>query len=489
MRTLARFTTSTWVLISFLFVLLIGANTYLSRSTITELNTLQQDIRHSADVIDLLQRAHTNLLTAESGQRGFLITQDEEYLRHYKKASLELESLSELSPTLFLQVDLQSEELQELFKLVKEKTDDMDEIVAKAQNDNFRQAIRIVETDEGRVKYTRIRQLLSSISSRENASRAEQITNLQSVTQESQRNVIISFFTSVLLVLGLVVLARANLQANRERQHEIEAQNTKLTEAVSERTRELSIFSDELARSNRELEDFAFVASHDLQEPLRKITAFGDRLETSDNLSDKQHDYLQRMRSAASRMSTLINDLLEFSRITTRGKEFQDVDLNTIIEHSVDDLDVLIEETAVEVVVDKLPEIIADPTQMRQLFFNLIANGIKFSSGEKQSKVHVSAEQITKPDSIELEGFDDWYKFSIVDNGIGFDQEYAEKIFAPFQRLHSRQEYKGTGIGLAICRRIVERHNGLISAIGKSGEGAIFEICLPAKNYLISIKQ
>ncbi len=486
---LAKFTNGTWVLIFLLFVVLIGANTYLSRTTITDLNGIQKDIRYSTEVIDLLQRAHTNLLTAESGQRGFLITEDNEYLKHYKDAIVELRKLSEISPSLFLDKDVQEKEVKRLFELLEQKTAEMDETVKNAQADKFRQAIKIVETDAGRVMYTNIRNLIKSISARENANRQAQIYYLENVSKESQRNIIISFFTSLLLVIGLVVLARANIMSNRERHREIENQNTRLTEAVEERTKELSMFSDELARSNRELEDFAFVASHDLQEPLRKIMAFGDRLESSDNLSERQQDYLQRMRGAASRMSTLISDLLEFSRINTRGKDFQLVDLNMIVNNCVDDLNVLIEESQVVLVLDDLPSINADATQMRQLFFNLLANGIKFSSGVENAKVELHVEQIAKPNTIDIEGLENWYKFIIKDNGIGFDQEYAEKIFAPFQRLHSRQEFKGTGIGLAICRRIVERHNGLISALGEEGEGAIFEISLPLNNHLISVKQ
>ncbi|MGB3724546.1 MAG: ATP-binding protein [Glaciecola sp.] len=489
MKSLAQFTNGTWALISILFLVLIGANTYLSRATIAELNELQLNIRHSGELVDLLQKAHTNLLTAESGQRGFLITQDIDYLHHYENAIAQIKEVAKVAPSLFLEINKQSQDVTLLFELIDKKIVEMGAVVTKAQNEKFTQAIRLIESDAGRILYTNIRALIADISARENESRAQQILHLKKVTDESQRNVIISFFTSVLLMAGLIILARANLVSQRLRQQEIENRNEKLSEAVAERTKELSLFSDELARSNRELEDFAFVASHDLQEPLRKILAFGDRLQSTDSLTDKQQDYLKRMRGAASRMSTLISDLLEFSRITTRGKAFQKLDLNALLEACVDDLAVLIDETNVSLHIDDLPSIQGDPTQIRQLFFNLLANAIKFSASEENPKVTLTVNAIAQPDEIEVDDLGQWYTFSIVDNGIGFEQEYAEKIFAPFQRLHSRQAFKGTGIGLAICRRIVERHNGLISATGNIEEGAIFDVCLPTDNYLISIKQ
>jgi light-regulated signal transduction histidine kinase (bacteriophytochrome) len=279
-----------------------------------------------------------------------------------------------------------------------------------------------------------------------------------------------------------------NIYNHKKRQDEIEKQNQILKNAVNERTKELSIYSNELSRSNRELEDFAFVASHDLQEPLRKIRAFGDRLSAdSDMFSSKQSDYLNRMTSAASRMSSLINDLLEFSRISTRGKSFETVDVNTIIKDCIEDLNILIEETNAKIVLAEAPNLLSDKTQMRQLFSNLLGNAIKFSNKNDMPQVDIHIKQVEQPPEIKIEGLSEWYTFSVKDNGIGFEQEYAEKIFAPFQRLHSRASYKGTGIGLAICRRIVERHNGVIEAKGMPGEGALFEVTLPAVNVLTSI--
>lgn len=490
MKLLSPNSTGTWVFISILLLALVAVNTYISRVTITKLNGLHQDIAQTSKNVTILEEIHVSLLKAESGQRGFLLTQDESYLRHYQDAVIHIRKLLDESLGLPSTLPNQVNIIASLKGLIDEKLKELEFTVTQAQNDKFRQAIRRVETDEGRIMYEEIHRLFLQIKSNTTSIGASQATQLQLATKESGWNLSVFFITSLVLVVGVFFLAKLNIRNQQIRELEMETQNEELQLAVVERTKELSLFSDELSRSNRELEDFAFVASHDLQEPLRKIMAFGDRLETqSENLTDKQGDYLKRMRNAASRMSILISDLLEFSRITTRGKPFQKVDLNIVMQDCLDDLNVLVEETGVSVDIQTLPQITADPSQMRQLFFNLLANAIKFSQKEACPKVNVSVESVNQPDSIEVEGLSDWVRLTIKDNGIGFAQEYAEKIFAPFQRLHSRDSFKGTGIGLAICRRIVERHNGVIEAISETDNGAVFKVSLPINNYLISIKQ
>ena len=239
-----------------------------------------------------------------------------------------------------------------------------------------------------------------------------------------------------------------------------------------------------LAQSNRELQDFASVASHDLQEPLRKIQAFGDRLKQKceGQLSEAGSDYLGRMLNAASRMQTLINDLLMFSRVTTKAQPFSKVDLNVIARDVLSDLEVRIEQTGGSVEVSGLPVIDADPLQMRQLFQNLIANALKFRKPDQPSVVKIFAEsnsQIAEGATWTLTNDETW-QISVADNGIGFDEKYLDRIFTVFQRLHGRNTYEGTGVGLAVCRRIVERHNGHITARSKPGQGATFIVILPS---------
>lgn len=237
----------------------------------------------------------------------------------------------------------------------------------------------------------------------------------------------------------------------------------------------LRVYADRLESSNRELQDFASVAAHDLQEPLRKIQAFGDRLKTryAENLSPDGKDILNRMLTSAHRMRRLIDDLLTFSRVATQAKPFVATDLNEILAGVLSDLEYRIEQVGANVEHEELPVIEADAQQMTQLLLNLISNALKFHKRDLAPLVHLRAE--VKKDRCIL---------SVKDNGIGFDEKYLEKIFTIFQRLHGRQEYEGTGVGLAVCRKIVERHGGSITARSKLGEGAEFIIDLPLKHNL-----
>jgi PAS domain S-box-containing protein len=233
---------------------------------------------------------------------------------------------------------------------------------------------------------------------------------------------------------------------------------------------DLQGYAAKLEQSNRDLQEFAYIASHDLQEPLRKVLAFGDRLvnKYGDTLDETGKDYLKRMRDASQRMQTLINDLLTFSRVSTRAQPFARVDLNEIIEEVISNLENQIDRTQGKVEFGKLPVIEADPTQMYQLLQNLINNGLKFHQEEVTPVIRVSASNAHER-----------CKLTVKDNGIGFDMQYLDRIFKPFQRLHGRQEYEGSGMGLAICRRIVERHSGEITAYSAPGEGSAFIITLP----------
>ncbi|MEA5599437.1 PAS domain-containing protein [Rivularia sp. UHCC 0363] len=235
---------------------------------------------------------------------------------------------------------------------------------------------------------------------------------------------------------------------------------------------------EELTRSNEELQQFAFIASHDLQEPLRKITAFGDRLKATceNSLTDKGYDYLQRMQNAAERMQALIEDLLTLSRITTRAKPFVEVNLAQVTQEVLSDLEIRIAQTGAQIEVGNLPTIEADPLQMRQLLQNLIGNALKFHRKAEPPLIKIYSKTLTNKQLSP-----DYYQIVVEDNGIGFDEKYLDRIFNVFQRLHGRTEYEGTGIGLAICRKIVERHQGTITATSEPGKGASFIVKLKVK--------
>ncbi|WP_336367638.1 PAS domain S-box protein [Marinobacter sp. C2H3] len=223
----------------------------------------------------------------------------------------------------------------------------------------------------------------------------------------------------------------------------------------------------ELERSNRELQEFAFVASHDLQEPLRKIQAFSDRLMIrSDRLDEKDRDYLKRMQSAAGRMQKLIEDLLSYSRVTTRARAPEVCDTSAIARDVLGDLETAISRSGAVITLDDLPPVLGDPSQLRQVFQNLLSNAIKFQKPDHAPTIHVYAEEVTGAS----------WTLVVSDNGIGFDERYAAKLFHPFQRLHQKEGYAGTGIGLAIVKKILDRHGATITVNSLPGTGTTFRI-------------
>lgn len=250
--------------------------------------------------------------------------------------------------------------------------------------------------------------------------------------------------------------------------------------------RSLELKVEELNNSNQDLEQFAYVASHDLQEPLRKIRAFGDRLQNkfSKDINEEGLDYIKRMQSASERMQTLIDDLLTYSRVTRTDEGFVDVDLHDELQKIIEDLEYTIEKKNATIDLMVNHHISAIPGQIRQLFQNLLSNAIKFTKDGVSPVVEIKSE-ILRGSLLalpELEQNKDYCRITVNDNGIGFDQQYADKIFELFQRLHTRNEYQGTGIGLAVCKKIVDKHNGIINVSSKQNHGTKFVIILPVQH-------
>ncbi|MES2386974.1 MAG: CHASE3 domain-containing protein [Bacteroidota bacterium] len=250
---------------------------------------------------------------------------------------------------------------------------------------------------------------------------------------------------------------------------------------------ELRLKIEELERSNKELEQFAFVASHDMQEPLRKIRAFGDRLKEQNaaELTEKGKGYLEKMLASAQRMQNLINDILNFSRIGRINEPFVSTDLHRIVQDLLHDFDLIIKERNVSVEFRGMPVLEAIPSHMHQLFQNLISNAIKFSNPDANPQISIIGKRLENTFAYptlakEKNGY--FCEITVRDNGIGFDDKYIDKIFTIFQRLHGKNEFEGTGIGLAICKKIVEHHNGYITAKSEPGKGAAFIIVLPYKH-------
>ena len=234
----------------------------------------------------------------------------------------------------------------------------------------------------------------------------------------------------------------------------------------------------QLERSNRDLEEFAHAASHDLQEPLRKVRTFADRLAGSLGdaaLDEKQRLYLDRMQDAAIRMQTRIDDLLVLARVSRQKSRRVPVDLDAVVAGVLRDLEGPVQESGAEIEVGSLPVVVADAAHMELLFQNLISNALKYREPDEPPRIRVRARPLEPPAGDDRE----WTRIEVTDNGIGFEQVYAEQIFRPFERLHGRGEYEGSGVGLSVCRRVVELHGGWIRARSAPGEGATFEIDLP----------
>ena len=277
------------------------------------------------------------------------------------------------------------------------------------------------------------------------------------------------FAAFALFALAALVFGRRWLRS-ADRLHEANARLALVNAELEATNDTLERRAHELARSNAELEQFASIASHDLQEPLRKVRTFTQQVTVleADQLSDRGRDYLQRANSAAARMQQLIEDLLKFSRVATHGRPFAPVDLSQVTREVLDDLEAQVDQAGAVVEVGELPTISADALQMRQLMQNLISNAIKFHR-----------EGVAPEVSIDASIADAEMQLTVRDNGIGFEPQYSRRIFRVFERLHGRGEYPGTGIGLALCRKIAERHGGTVIADAKLGEGATFTVTLP----------
>ena len=410
-----------------------------NRAATTEASTSAANIR----------TLYSSLSDTESAQRAYIITSDQSRLATYERGRERAKNalgavkndrkLATLPDTGTI-IETSEAKLVEMEQTLQIRNNQGIEAAARKVNQNL-------ENDLMGRDSTLTNSIVRSIDN-EIAMRAARINTLSVVA-------LVTIPFNLIASFGLAYSAYQLLKRQRRNAATLEQLNT------------------ELGRSNRELQDFASVASHDLQEPLRKIQAFGDRLATrQEQLDEDGRLYLSRMLDASRRMRTLIEDLLQFSRVTTKAQPFKRTSIKRVIAGVLSDLEVRIADSGATVTVKSLPVVQADELQMRQLFQNLISNALKFHTPDTPPVVTITGKSFR---DVEVP----YAEITVTDNGIGFDEKYRDRIFTIFQRLHGRDEYEGTGIGLAVVKKIVDRHSGTITAHSTPGEGATFIITLP----------
>jgi signal transduction histidine kinase len=435
-----------------IFLLNLGALAILSY----RLADLNHWTLHTHSVIEELKDSLSALQDIETGDRGYIISGDPKFLEPFnwglKSYAAHIKNLQ----TLTADSAVQQSNLMELKRLAQEKINFANSSVAMRKNDARGGEVLIAE-GAGKQSMDAYRRQIASMIDVENHYLAERVSQLQ--------NAGLLTGLSLLLLYRIFLLVKKSIADEQARVAALNAeieQRKRTEKALKEATIRLT-------SSNTDLQQFAYVASHDLQEPLRAVIGFLTLLvgKIDDKLDPESKTWVNFAVDGAQRMRSLINDLLAYARVESRGKSLEQVDLQTVLNRVAHDLEIPLKETQATLTFDTLPVIMCDGAQLGQLFQNLTSNAIKFRS-DKPPAIKITAEDRKV----------DWL-FCVSDNGRGFDMEHAKRIFVIFQRLQGREEAPGTGIGLAVCKKIIERHNGQIWAESKPGEGASFFFTIP----------
>lgn len=484
------------ILLDFLFVFilifLLGFS-YLSYERIEKLKSSSDWVNHSSLVKLGINRTLSNVVDAEAGQRGFLVTHDSAFYKQYREAVPRMRK--ELDTVMQLTRDNahQQMQMQKLVGIINLRIRIVDSALDYYRQNPQDKAGLTKLLQRSKMVRDSSRILSQNIISAEDNLLDERTRERQSTASLTPVVVLVFSVLAILFVIfaylkmrtetSLRMEAQVSEATSRRLQQESAELNQLLETKVSERTQELQRKNIALENMNDELMSFNYVASHDLQEPLRKIQAFSNRImDSEDNLSDTTRDHFNRITNAASRMQKLLEALISYSRANNAEHDFVETDMNQLVDEVKSDIAELIQEKKVVIENLGLPTLKVIPTQCHQLLLNLISNSIKYSKPDVPPKITISSqlvnvEDIKKPVYLHSRNY---WKIVLEDNGIGFESQYEDKIFELFQRLHGKNEFEGTGIGLAICRKIAQNHNGYIFAEGKPDKGATFFIYFPA---------
>lgn len=430
-----------------------------------------QRVRHTYEVIGTLQNVLSSVKDVETGSRGYVITNDTLFLQPYRLGMRQLPEHTSRLRHLNSENRIQVQNQVQLEKLIQAKLDAVSaRIATKLTNER-----NLAVAKEGKRRMDLIRQHVAMMTSTEQT--LMEMRNKQA--ERSFRNTILIIFAVSLLTLLTLVISYRLLEQELVRRQQNEDQLRDYEVKLKAQIRQLEA-------SNEELERFAFVASHDLQEPLRKIQSFSNLItDRYGNLFDADSTmFMGKIANSAARMSKLIKDLLNFSRISNYQEHFKPVSLNDIVRRILDDQELRIKGLNVQVEMGNLPLVPAVASQMDHLFNNLISNALKFTRPGVQPLLRIQAKSV---DGSAYEGLmtDELYvQVTVEDNGIGFDEKYRDHIFKVFQRLHGKSVFEGTGIGLAICKRVVLYHNGYITAYSQLNEGSTFVVVLPERQLI-----
>lgn len=429
-----------------------------------ESRQMNQSVDHTFKVRLQNKLLINNMVDAETGQRGYLLTRQVNFLEPYNKSRAQIYTTLQTLKTLVSDNPAQLQRLDTLQGFIALKNSLM---LLNIDRVNRGQSVDFLELIKGKNAMDNIRQVSKRFDAVEEQLQAQR-ENAQQATDRSM-NLILLLLSGTAVLFLLVFFRLLFVELHRRGRLQ-----TVLEDKISE-----------LQRTNAELEQFAYVASHDLQEPLRKIQTFGERLlrKQAAQIDDDGKLNVQKINESAARMQQLINDLLAFSRTAnTRERSFEPVDLNQVMERVQEELGLMIIAKNAVINIGPLPDVLGISYQLTQLFVNLIANALKYSKPEVTPVLRIQYEEVSGQammDTLGIKTDSMYHRISVIDNGIGFEQQYAEKIFTIFQRLHTRHEYQGTGIGLAICKRIVANHKGFIFAESKEEVGSKFSVYLP----------